>query len=484
MSTPSAPAPAPAPDTDTSIPPTADTPAQPHMSAAVKYDDSLRHSSSFTAPQGQHHMFRSAPQQDRRLYPTPSAQKSDEWSFPSQDFVLPQINTSYTSAASPLSSAQLPPLPAAGSSNSPQTQSRSPQLPPPSTLVDRPTRKRGKLPKETTDYLKAWLHRHSDHPYPSEEEKKQLCHATGLSMSQVSNWMINARRRILAPAHRAASGPTTSAPYPSSTRTVPPTTMLDPLARRASVPADTLQLYHPMSLQSIPSSNQSHSHPPSTDYVGSSRHLLGLQPRSSPQYNGSSGGSTAPGGGSGGSALDYGQNRMALPYNVGAGHSHHSGSTSHSGHYLPSGVPMSAPASLSPNPFASHNLNGHHHQQQHHPQSMYSSQHHHTHHHQSPYLPSPSHGSERLPPHSADSHSHTYLPSPTERLSAHSADSHSHTYPPSPSHTTERLPAHSADTHSHTYLPSPSHGTERLPAQSADSHSHTYWRGRHASPPL
>jgi hypothetical protein len=60
-----------------------------------------------------------------------------------------------------------------------------------STLVDRPQRKRGKLPKETTDYLKAWLHRHSDHPYPSEEEKKQLCHATGLSMSQVSNWMIN-----------------------------------------------------------------------------------------------------------------------------------------------------------------------------------------------------------------------------------------------------------------------------------------------------
>jgi hypothetical protein len=54
-------------------------------------------------------------------------------------------------------------------------------------------RKRGKLPKETTDYLKAWLHRHSDHPYPSEEEKKQLCNATGLSMSQVSNWMINVR---------------------------------------------------------------------------------------------------------------------------------------------------------------------------------------------------------------------------------------------------------------------------------------------------
>ena len=40
-------------------------------------------------------------------------------------------------------------------------------------------------------YLKDWLDRHSDHPYASEDEKKQLCQATGLSMSQLSNWMIN-----------------------------------------------------------------------------------------------------------------------------------------------------------------------------------------------------------------------------------------------------------------------------------------------------
>ncbi|KAF9554341.1 hypothetical protein CPC08DRAFT_712973 [Agrocybe pediades] len=107
-------------------------------------------------------------------------------------------------------------------------------------------RKRGKTPKEITDFLEAWLHRHSDHPYPSEEEKNQLCHATGLSMSQLSNWMINARRRILAPAHSAASGPTTTtAPFPPS--------------RRASLPsADTLQLYRPMTLQSMPNSPNVH----------------------------------------------------------------------------------------------------------------------------------------------------------------------------------------------------------------------------------
>ncbi|KAE9388917.1 hypothetical protein BT96DRAFT_835597, partial [Gymnopus androsaceus JB14] len=52
-------------------------------------------------------------------------------------------------------------------------------------------RKRGTLLKETTDILKAWLHRHSDHPYPSEEETKQLCHATGLAMNQVTDWMVD-----------------------------------------------------------------------------------------------------------------------------------------------------------------------------------------------------------------------------------------------------------------------------------------------------
>ncbi|KIY47183.1 hypothetical protein FISHEDRAFT_59824 [Fistulina hepatica ATCC 64428] len=62
------------------------------------------------------------------------------------------------------------------------------------------SRRRGKLPKATTDYLKAWLARNVDHPYPSDEEKRGMCQVTGLNMNQVSNWMINARRRIIAPA--------------------------------------------------------------------------------------------------------------------------------------------------------------------------------------------------------------------------------------------------------------------------------------------
>src|SRR6266702_726489 len=86
-------------------------------------------------------------------------------------------------------------LPSASAHGPVSSPSRTPSPPPPpssqSSLVDLPHRKRGKLPKATTVFLSAWLHRHSDHPYPSEDVKKQLCAATGISMSQVSNWMIN-----------------------------------------------------------------------------------------------------------------------------------------------------------------------------------------------------------------------------------------------------------------------------------------------------
>ena len=59
------------------------------------------------------------------------------------------------------------------------------------SLVDGPRRPGRKFPKETTDYLKAWFHRHIDYPYPNEDEKVQLCHATSLRRTQLSGWMIN-----------------------------------------------------------------------------------------------------------------------------------------------------------------------------------------------------------------------------------------------------------------------------------------------------
>ncbi|MCJ1452880.1 hypothetical protein MMC28_003225 [Mycoblastus sanguinarius] len=56
-------------------------------------------------------------------------------------------------------------------------------------------KRRGNLPRDTTDMLKAWFHDHIAHPYPTEEEKQILCSRTGLAMTQISNWFINARRR-------------------------------------------------------------------------------------------------------------------------------------------------------------------------------------------------------------------------------------------------------------------------------------------------
>lgn len=52
-----------------------------------------------------------------------------------------------------------------------------------------PIRKRGKLPKETTEFLRSWLMAHANHPYPTEQEKKDLCSHTGLTMSQLCNWV-------------------------------------------------------------------------------------------------------------------------------------------------------------------------------------------------------------------------------------------------------------------------------------------------------
>ncbi|KAJ3516918.1 hypothetical protein NLJ89_g828 [Agrocybe chaxingu] len=160
-------------------------------------------------------------------------------------------------------------------------------------------RTHSKLPKEASDHLKAWLHRHNDHPYPSEEEERQLCHATGLSMNQVSNWMINARRRALAPAHHAMSGPSTPDRHFHSRRSVSldpiergssmpsggtlhsgRSASLDPIERGSSMPAEgTLQLCFPMSPQPKPNRSNDHEHPLSSEYVGSStRQLLRSMP--------------------------------------------------------------------------------------------------------------------------------------------------------------------------------------------------------------
>lgn len=82
--------------------------------------------------------------------------------------------------------------------------------------------KRGVLPKQATSIMRSWLFQHivvSDklalanisclpfspfrfslqHPYPTEDEKRAIASQTNLTLLQVNNWFINARRRILQP---------------------------------------------------------------------------------------------------------------------------------------------------------------------------------------------------------------------------------------------------------------------------------------------
>ncbi|TGZ46235.1 hypothetical protein DBV15_10626 [Temnothorax longispinosus] len=48
-------------------------------------------------------------------------------------------------------------------------------------------KKRGIFPKVATNILRAWLFQHLTHPYPSEDQKKQLAQDTGLTILQVNN---------------------------------------------------------------------------------------------------------------------------------------------------------------------------------------------------------------------------------------------------------------------------------------------------------
>ncbi|KFM07716.1 Iroquois-class homeodomain protein irx-3, partial [Aptenodytes forsteri] len=50
--------------------------------------------------------------------------------------------------------------------------------------------------RESTGALKAWLARHSRNPYPSKGEKVMLAVVSQMSLTQVSTWFANARRRL------------------------------------------------------------------------------------------------------------------------------------------------------------------------------------------------------------------------------------------------------------------------------------------------
>lgn len=46
-------------------------------------------------------------------------------------------------------------------------------------------KRRGNLPKEATNLLKEWFNANRQSPYPSEDQKLELCRVTSLSLNQV-----------------------------------------------------------------------------------------------------------------------------------------------------------------------------------------------------------------------------------------------------------------------------------------------------------
>uniref|UniRef100_A0A8B9FT08 Homeobox domain-containing protein n=1 Tax=Amazona collaria TaxID=241587 RepID=A0A8B9FT08_9PSIT len=63
-------------------------------------------------------------------------------------------------------------------------------------LAAEPGRAKAAAARESTRALKAWLARHPRNPYPSRGEKVTLAALSRMSLTQVSTWFANARRRL------------------------------------------------------------------------------------------------------------------------------------------------------------------------------------------------------------------------------------------------------------------------------------------------
>ncbi|RBQ77287.1 hypothetical protein FVER14953_06579 [Fusarium verticillioides] len=110
------------------------------------------------------------------------------------------------------------------------------------TQPARPAKVGGRFTRESVRILKNWLATHQNHPYPREPERRMLQEETGLTKTQISNWLANARRRGKIPSSasspRHGDTPAMDIPPRPGTPAVRNTSDMDPLQRWVDSPPE------------------------------------------------------------------------------------------------------------------------------------------------------------------------------------------------------------------------------------------------------
>lgn len=64
-------------------------------------------------------------------------------------------------------------------------------------FIGKTQKSRPNFSKKTTSVLMNWLSDHIHHPWPTKQEKKELCRLSGLTPKQLRIWFTNNRKRKL-----------------------------------------------------------------------------------------------------------------------------------------------------------------------------------------------------------------------------------------------------------------------------------------------